>query len=138
MTPRRVKIMVLMHASISLGGVLIHGKLHPPADSLYFLWAAPVSMVSLTIIPLLYVRPSTVAWGFLMNAATILIGTVGMSYHFVITTERTLTLYNVFMHSALPGIFIVWIKLPVSLVILYSMRPLQSAQRERRCAGAPE
>jgi hypothetical protein len=138
MTPRIVRIMVLVHIGISLGGMFIHLKLHPPGNSLYFWWASPVSVFSLIVIPVLYCRPSTAAWGFMFNAGTILIGTVGMFYYSVLTVERPLTLYNVFLESALPGIFIAWIKLPVSLVILRKMRPLQTVQRGRGCVGALE
>lgn len=136
MTPRRVKIMVLMHAGICTGGLLVHGRLHSPADSLYFWWASPVSLFSLTLISVLYCRPSTAAWGFMLNAGTVLIGTIGMLYYSVLTIEKPLTLYNVFFKSALPGIFIAWIKFPVSLVILRSMRPLRGARQQRGCAGS--
>jgi len=138
MTARIVKIMILMHVVISLGGMLVHIKLHPPGSSLYFWWASPVSAFSLLVIPFLYFRASTAAWGFMFNAGTIMIGTVGMFYYSVHTFERPFTLYNVFLKSALPGILILWIKLPIAFIILQKMKPSKISQRIRECVEMQE
>ena len=102
--------------------MLIHLNLHPPADSLYFIWASPFSAFSLFVITYLYCRPSTVSWGFLLNAGAVITGTIGMSYYSLITFEMPLTLYNIFFESTIPAILVLWTKIPISIFILKKMR----------------
>lgn len=133
MVTRSVKFLILLHMCISLGGMLIHLKLHPVGKSLYFLWASPVSAFSLLVIPFLYLRSSTVSWGFMLNAATVLMGTIGMSYYFLLNFEGPLTLSRIIMESTLPGILILWSKVPIAYFILLKMKPETSSRLERGC-----
>lgn len=123
--PRSVIFFISCHVLISIGGMMIHLNLHSPGKSLYFLWASPVSLFSLVVITFLYCRPSTVAWGFLLNAGTIIIGTTGMCYYSLLTFDGPLTPYRVIAESTLPAVLILWTKLPISLYILRKMRPLK-------------
>ncbi len=134
MVPGAVRLLIVIHMGISLGGLLIHMKLHPVEKSLYFLWASPVSAFSLIVIPLLYSRPSTVRWGFMFNAGTVLTGTIGMSYYALLALEGPVTVQYVLFESALPGVLILWTKLPVSYFILKKMDPPVISDRERGCA----
>jgi hypothetical protein len=113
--------------------MLTHLSLHPVDKSLYFLWASPLSAFSLIVIPVLYYRPSTVKWGFMLNAGTLLIGTIGMSYYSLLNTEAPITLHKLFLESTLPGILILWIKLPVAFLILGKMKPLIVPHHTRGC-----
>jgi hypothetical protein len=138
MVPGSVRFFIFIHICISLGGMLVHMELHPAGKSLYFLWASPVSAFSLFVLPFLYCRPSTVGWGFMLNAGTVLIGTIGMSYYSLLNLERPLTLYKALFESALPGIVILWTKLPVSYFILKKMKPQKLPQRVRGCIELQE
>ena len=133
MVTRSVTFLILLHMCISLGGMLIHLKLHPVGKSLYFLWASPVSAFSLLVIPFLYLRSSTVAWGFMLNVGTVLIGTIGMSYYFMLTFEGPLTLSRIIMESTLPGILVLWAKVPIAYFILLKMKPESSSRIQRGC-----
>lgn len=122
MISRQVKLFILIHICISLAGLAIHLTLHPVDKSIYYWWASPVNAFSLFVITFLYVRPSTVAWGFMLNAFTVLIGTLTMSYYSLLTLERPLTLYLVLTKSPLAGIIVLWIKVPVAYYILVMMK----------------
>ena len=118
--------------------MLVHMELHPVENSLYFLWASPVSAFSLLVLPFLYCRPSTVGWGFMLNAGTVLIGTIGMSYYSLLNLDRPLTLYKSLFESALPGIVILWTKVPVSYFILKTMNQNKLPQHVRGCIELQE
>ncbi len=118
---------------ITLAGVFIHLKLHPPWESLYYFWASPLSVFSLIVIPVLYSRPATSAWGFMLNAVTVLIGTTGMSYYSLLYFERPFTLYRIITESTLPAIFILWARLPVAYLILVKMQSRRVPLRQRGC-----
>lgn len=134
MVPRSVKLFVLLHIGISLFGVLLHGRIHPLGKSLYFWLAAPVSLFSLIVIPILYVRSSTVAWGFLLNAITVLAGTIGMSYYSLLNVEPPFTLSRIITESTLLKILFLWLKVPIAIFILRAMRPLLQSPERRGCA----
>lgn len=133
MVSRSVRILILIHIGITLGGILMHLKFHPPNKSLYFWWASPVNAVSLLIIPVLYSRPSTAGWGFMLNAFAVLIGTIGMSYYSLLNLERPLTLFRVFIESTLPNIIILWSKIPIAYLILLEMQPKKELLHKRGC-----
>ena len=133
MLPRSVKILIAVHVAITLVGLLAHMKLHPVTKSLFFWWASPVSIFSLVVIPVLFARPATVAWGFLFNAMTVAIGTITMSYFSLLTFEAPFTLYRLLTESTLLKIFFLWAKLPVAYSILVIMKPLKIVRPREGC-----
>lgn len=133
MLPRSVKILIVVHIAISLLGLLAHINLHPVGKSLFFWWASPVSVFSLIVIPALYARPATVAWGFLFNAMTVVIGTIAMSYFSLLTFDAPITLYRLATESTLLKVFFLWIKLPVAYFILIKMKPLKIVRPREGC-----
>ncbi len=134
MSIRSVKLLLAIHIGISIGGMIIHMNLHPATESLYFFWASPVNVFSVIVIPVLLARPSTVGWGFMLNAGTILIGTVGMSYFTLLTLESPVTAQWLFTESPLKGIVVLWAKLPIAWMVLVRVRP----QISRPVRGCPE
>jgi hypothetical protein len=133
MVPRSVKIFVSIHIGITLMGLAAHMKLHPVWESLFFWWASPLSFFSLLVIPVLYVRPVTVAWGVLFNAMTVAIGTIGMSYYFLLTFESPVTFYRLILESTLVPIFILWTKLLLSYFIFVKVSPLKVGPQVEGC-----
>ena len=129
-----VKLLIIAHICISLGGFLIHLRLHPPGQSLYFWWAAPVSAFSVIVLPFLFAGRSTVGWGYMLNAGTVLIGLVGMAYFSVLKAVWPMTLSFIFRDSLLPYMFVLLAKLAIAHVILVEMHS-QSIQREDRGCG---
>jgi hypothetical protein len=69
----------------------------------------------------------------MLNAATVLMGTIGMSYYFLLNFEGPLTLSRIIMESTLPGILILWSKVPIAYFILLKMKPETSSRLERGC-----
>ena len=134
MPQRLVKILIVIYICISLIGFMAHMTLHPVTKSLYFWLASPMSVVSLLIIPLLFLRSATVAWGFMLNGFVVGAGTVGMSYFSMLNMEGPLTFYRLIAESTLPAILFLWIKLPIAFVILHKMRPQETFQKMRGCA----
>jgi len=107
---------------LSLAGLLIHAELHPVTKSLYFWWASPVCIVSLLVLPVLFIRPRTVAWGYGLNLFIIALGTIGMGYFSLLNFEPPVTLWQLGVRSTLPAIIILWLKLPLAYFILLQMR----------------
>ncbi len=115
-------LLVLTHMLISFGGFCLHMGLHPPARSLYFWWAAPLSGVSLILLPPLFLRVSTVGMAVLMNAFAVTAGVVGMGYLTIVHPPEPLTLKNMLAQSTLAPMAILLTKLPLAHLIHREMR----------------
>ena len=133
MITRTVKILILVHMCMSLGGVLVHMNLHPIEKSLYYWLVPPVSAFSLLVLPFLFARPSTAAWGFMLNAFAVGIGTIGMGYFSLHTFEAPVTFARLIADSTLPAILILWTKVMIAYRILYEWRKQVHVRPERGC-----
>ena len=122
----QLRILVVVHALLSLAGLVVHLNLHPPLGSLYFWWAAPMDILSLTLLPILFLRPATVGWGCLVNAFTVLVGTIGMGYFAWLNPPEPFTWLHLLTRSSLPAILVLLVKLPLAGAIF---RISQRAQR---------
>lgn len=125
--------LVTAHAALSLGGMLIHLTVHPVTQSLYYFWAAPADGFSLIVLPILFLRRSTVGWAYLLNALVVLTGVIGMAYYSILKFEGPLTLYSILTGSTVPFITILMAKLPIAQVILILQRSNKPFQPQRGC-----
>lgn len=122
MVHKPIHMLVLSHILLSFGGFCLHLGLHPPAKSLYFWWAAPMSGVSLILLPVLFLRASTVGVGVLMNAFAVTAGVVGMAYFSLHQPPEPLTLWTLLSRSTLAPTTILLTKLPLAQAILMETR----------------
>jgi hypothetical protein len=123
MIPKSAKLLVFTHILLSLGGLLLHVRIHPLSEALLNWWAPGFGIVNLCVLPFLFIRSSTVSWAYLINFATVIAGTVGMAYFSLITWKDPVTLYAVFLKSTFPDIILLLAKLPVAHLILLTVRP---------------
>lgn len=120
MSHRPAHMLVLSHMLLSLGGLFLHGGLHPPVQSLYFWWAAPMSAMSLLLLPPLFLRASTVGLAVLMNAFAVTAGAVGMAYFAL--KGPPVPPSALLSHTPLAPVCILLGKLPLAQAILIVMR----------------
>lgn len=133
MIPKSVKFLILTHILMSLGGLMLHVRIHPPSESLLNWWAPAFGIVNLFVLPFLFSRSSTVSWAYLINFGTVIAGTVGMAYFSFITWKEPITLYSIFLKSTFPDIIILLAKLPVAHLILLTMRPPTTPVARKGC-----
>lgn len=115
---RPLHLLILCHMLLSFAGFCLHMGLHPPAKSLYFWWAAPLSGVSLLLLPFLFLQTSTVGVAVLMNAFTVTVGVVGMAYLSILNPPEPLTAAAILSQSTLAPMAILLTKLPLAHLIL--------------------
>ncbi len=125
------KQLLLVYILITLGGLFIHLKIHPPAKSLYFWWASPVNIVSVFLIPALFLRAGTAAWGVLLNAMVVGIGTVGMAYFSILNFEGPLSISAIFLKTTLPDILILWAKIPLASLLYQAVSQVDVGKQAR-------
>jgi hypothetical protein len=133
MIPKSVKLLILAHIFLSLGGLLLHLRIHAVSESLLNWWAPAFGMANLFLLPFLFARSSTVGWAYIINFATVIAGTVGMAYYSIITWQGPITVYSIFLTSTFPDIIILLAKLPVAHLILLTIRPPVIADARKGC-----
>jgi hypothetical protein len=116
--PREVRGLVLAFFLLSSGGLLLHLRIHPPAQTLFHWIPAVFGAVNTVVVPLLFARASTVAWAFALTWATVLAGTVGMAYFSLTSWDSPVTLASLIFDSTLADILILWAKIPLAWKIL--------------------
>ncbi|WP_300670406.1 hypothetical protein [Desulfoluna sp.] len=117
MTRKPAHMLVLSHMLLSIGGLFLHLRFHPPMKSLYFWWAAPMSAVSLCLLPPLFLRASTAGVAVLMNAFAVTAGSVGMAYFSLLNPPAPLTPETLLTHSTLIPVCLLLSKLPLAQAI---------------------
>lgn len=129
------RLLALAYALMSLGGLLLHLRIHP-VDAALLNWIPAVfGALNCVVVPFLFLRRSLVAWGFLMAVFTVIAGAIGMVYFSVHTASGPATLSAFFFTSTFPDILVLLTKLPLALAILYLARPKGPAESQRGCAS---
>jgi hypothetical protein len=118
MFPKEIRGLILAFFLISLGGLLLHLRIHPPPQSLFHWIPAAFGIVNTVALPFLFARAVTVPWAFAFTWATVLAGTVGMAYFSLTTWEWPVTLVTILLNSTLADIVILWAKIPLAWKIL--------------------
>ena len=108
---------------MSLGGLLLHLRLHPPANEASNWIPVVFGVLSVIALPLLFNSPRTVAVAYILNAVTVVVGIVAMAAYSIEHWEGPVTWKAVVLESTLADILILLAKLPIAHVILRHFRP---------------
>ena len=119
---------------VSLGGLLLHLRIHPPAQSLFNWIPCAFGLMGTFVLPVLFNRRETVAYAYLLTWAAVCAGTVGMSYLSITTWKGPITPVTVIIRSMFPDIIILWSKVFLAHKILRFHRLAGATERwERGC-----
>ena len=108
---REIRDLILAFFLLSLGGLLLHVRIHPPSESLFNWIPLVFTLVNILAIPILFNRKGTVAYAYLFAWATCITGTVGMTYFSITTWHVPYTVTDFVMKSTFPDIVILWTKI---------------------------
>jgi hypothetical protein len=103
---------------LSLGGLLLHLRIHPPGKSLFNLIPAVFGAVNAFLLPFLFNNRTTAPWAYLITWATVGIGTVGMAYYSIVNWSSPVTVKTVVLNSTLADILILFVKVFLAHKIL--------------------
>jgi len=126
MFKREIRCPIWALFCISLGGALLHLRIHPPTDSLFDCVPTAFAVLNVLVLPFLFNYRETVAWAYLLNAVTVVVGTVTMAYYSITHWQGPVTPLGILLRTTLPDITILAAKLPLAHIILRHFRPLDS------------
>ena len=131
---KEVRDLIWVYFFMSLGGLLLHLRIHPPKDNVSNWVPAAFGALSTFVLPFLFNSPVTVAWAYLFTWATVVTGAVAMAYFSFITWEVPVSVKTVIMNSTLPDILILLAKLPLAHKILRFYFPEGVSKERGGCA----
>lgn len=131
--PRLARQLAFAWFLISLGGLLLHLRIHPVQESLYNWTPAVIGLVNTVVLPPLFLRPKYVGLAVLAAWFTVIIGSAAMAWHSATTWFGPADPWSVLLKSTAPDIAILWAKLPLAHVLLGLVRPTGGEPRERGC-----
>jgi hypothetical protein len=93
---------------LSLGGWLLHLRTHPlsqmPENNIAFI----SGIISVVIVPLLFLSTRTVQYAYLLNGFTVIIGTITMAHFSLTHLPSALSLSTLFLMTTLADILLLW------------------------------
>lgn len=133
--PRLALYMAAAHLCLSLGGLLLHLRIHPMLESYFHWWAGGFGLMNCLVLPGLFLHPRGVGAAYVLNILTVIAGSLGMAYYSLHTLKPPFGLEAIFLKSTLPDILILWAKLPLGQALLEMMRPHGPRPEGRRGCG---
>jgi len=120
---KEVRMPILGLFLLSLGGLLLHLRLHPPAEEASHWIPVVFGVLTVLVLPILFNSPRTVALAYLLNAVAVVVGTVTMAWYSIEHWEGPVTWDAIVLKSTLADILILAAKLPIAHAILRHFRP---------------
>ena len=132
MIKREIRAPILVLFFLSLGGLLLHIRIHPPDHSVFNWTPVVFGVLGTAVLPWLFNYRRTMPWAYLLNLAAVVVGTVTMAWHTATHWEGAVTWQAVLLRSTLADIVILLAKLPPAHQILRHFRPAGPGQRVER------
>jgi hypothetical protein len=102
---------------ISLGGWLLHLRVHPIVVSKANLIPFLTGVISIVAIPLLFLHKKTFHYAYVLNGMFVIIGTITMAHFSIAHHPPQITLKNIFLNTTLADIMLLWAKFAIGKAI---------------------
>ena len=122
MVRRHIFLPILGLILISLGGLLLHLRIHPTSEEASNWIPMIFGVLSIIVLPIMFCSRRTVALAYLVNAITIIVGVVAMTWHSVEHWQGPVTMNAILLESTLADNLILLAKWPLAHMILQQMR----------------
>src|SRR5512145_911214 len=98
---------------LALGGWLFHLQYHEPAKDAANYIPTVAGLIIVFITPVLFIFRSTVAFAYLINGMTTIIGTIAMVHFSIKNPPEVWTMKTIFLGTLLADILFLWGKFAV-------------------------
>ena len=126
MLKKQVHLPILAFALLSLGGLILHLRVHPPVLEgtlrIFFLIPAVFTAAATFILPFMFNSKRLCDYAYLVNLAAVITGTITMAYFSVTHWKGPVTIMTIVFNSTFPDIVILLAKLPLAHSILLYWR----------------
>ncbi|MDP1991469.1 MAG: hypothetical protein Q8K00_10640 [Syntrophales bacterium] len=94
--------------ALALGGFMLHSRIHPIAQNPSFLVPFCAGILSSVVVPLLFLFPRTIPYGYVLNGFLAIIGTIAMAHFSLVHWPAPATLQTILLKTLLADILILW------------------------------
>ena len=126
MFEKEIRLPIFALFFISLGGLLLHLRIHPPTGESAEAsdWVPAIcGFVTVFVLPFLFNKRSTVGIAYVINLAAVILGVVGMTYYSITSEDMQWTPRGIIIESTLADSLILLAKVPLGNMILRHFRP---------------
>lgn len=102
---------------ISIGGWLLHYRVHPPSEEAANYLPFLIGIISIVIIPVMFLYRKTMAYAYVINSMIVIIGTITMAHFSLTHLIKPVTLYTIIFNTTLSDIAILWTKFALGRAI---------------------
>jgi hypothetical protein len=95
---------------ISLGGLLLHLRIHPASQNPSNFLPLVSGILSVIVVPLLFSRKKTIGYGYTLNGFLVIIGTIAMAHFAVEHWPQPAQFESIVLKTTLPDIIVLWTK----------------------------
>jgi hypothetical protein len=96
--------------TLSIGGLLLHSRIHPVKANYSNLVPAVSGLLSVLVVPLLFCFRRTIAYGYVLNGFLVITGTITMAHFSIVHWPSPATVQAVILNTTLADILILWAK----------------------------
>jgi hypothetical protein len=94
--------------ALSLGGLLIHTRVHPVSKNPSDLAAVVSGVLGILVVPLLFCSRKTIHYGYVLNGFLVIVGTLAMAHFSIVHWPSPATLTTILLQTTLADILILW------------------------------
>ena len=118
-------VLILAIFFLALGGWLLHLRIHPTAKDAENYIPFVAGLISVFVIPVLFIFRPTIPFAYLLNGMTVIIGTITMTHFSIENHPPVWTLQTILLGTCLPDILMLWGKFAVGKA-LFDLDPVIS------------
>ena len=118
MPTKDIRMLILAFVLLSVGGLMLHIRIHPPVASLFNWIPVAFGAINIVLLPFLFRRAGAAPLAFMLCCITVIAGTIGMAYYSIVEWKEPVTLYTVLFKSTLADILILAVKVPLGYELL--------------------
>jgi hypothetical protein len=100
--------LIIALIAISLGGLMLHVRIHPVADNPANIVPVIAGILSIIVVPWLLAYRSTLHYGYVLNGMLAILGTITMTHFSMANWPVPTTFAAVMLKTLLPDILILW------------------------------
>jgi hypothetical protein len=119
---------------VSLGGWLLHIRVHPVSDNPTHWIPFLTGLVGIIVLPAMFLSKKTLPYAYILNGMFVIIGTITMAHVSVPRMEGIVSLESVFVKTLFADIAILWVNFFIgnSLFELEMFKVMDAAIRKGR------
>ena len=103
-------ILLIALVTLSLGGFLLHLRIHLASQNSSNLIPAISGVLSILVVPLLFSFKKTIAYGYVLNGFLAIVGMIVMAHFSIVHWPTPPTMESIILKTTLGDILIVWSK----------------------------